>query len=182
VASAGAARRYARALFGLARDAGEVDAVRGELASMAAVLGETPELRRALFRPLHPASERKAALAALAERLGASAILRNFLQFLIDQRRLIDFATIHAEYERLADEASGRLRAEVKSASPLAKPQVERLREALSRKSGRDVAIDDVILDASLLGGVVAKVGDLVFDGSLRTQLRQLRASLTKEG
>jgi F-type H+-transporting ATPase subunit delta len=181
VAAAGAARRYARALFGLARDAGEVDPVRAELASMTEVLDGMPELRRALFRPLHPAAERKAALAAVAEHLGASAILRNFLQFLIDQRRLIDFATIHAEFERLADEASGRMRAEVISASPLAEPQVERLREVLARKSGRDVAVE-VTLDASLLGGVVAKVGDLVFDGSLRTQLRQLRTSLTKEG
>lgn len=181
MASVGAARRYARALFGLARDAGELDAVRGELGSMAGVLDAAPELRGALFRPLHPAAERKAALAALADHLGASALLRNFLQFLIDQRRLIDFATIHAEFERLADEAGGRLRAEVISASPLAEPQVERLRDALARKSGREVAVE-VSLDASLLGGVVAKVGDLVFDGSLRTQLRQLRTSLTKEG
>ena len=181
MASAGAARRYARALFGLAREVGEVDAVRGELASMANVLDESAELRVALFRPLHPAAQRKDALAALVERLGAGGTLRNFLQFLIDQRRLIDFATIQAEYERLADEASGRLRAEVISASPLAEPQVERLREVLARQSGRDVAVE-VTLDDSLLGGVVAKVGDLVFDGSLRTQLRQLRANLTKEG
>ena len=179
--SAGAARRYARALFGLARDAGRVDAMRSELASLAEVLDETPELRRALFRPLHPAAERKAALAALAERLGASAILRNFLQFLIDQRRLIDFATIRTEYERLADEASGRMRAVVTSASPLAEAQKERLCEVLARKSGHDVAVEWK-LDASLLGGVVATMGDLIFDGSLRTQLRQLRASLTKEG
>lgn len=178
---ASAARRYARALFGLASDAGEVETVRGELASLAEVLEVSPELRGALFRPLHPAPQRKAALSAVAERLGASAILRNFLQFLIDQRRLIDFETIHAEYERLADEASGRLRAEVVSASPLAEPQLDRLRAVLARRSGRDVAVE-VRLDPSLLGGVVAKVGDLVFDGSLRTQLRQLRASLTKEG
>ena len=181
MASAGAARRYARALFGLARDAGDVDTVRGELASMAEVFAETPELRGALFRPLHPAAERKAALAAVAERLGASAILRNFLQFLIDQRRLIDFTMIRAEYERLADEASGRLRAVVTSAAPLAEPQKERMRVVLARRSGHDVAVDWK-LDASLLGGVVATMGDLVFDGSLRTQLRQLRASLTKEG
>lgn len=181
MASAAAARRYARALFALARDAGEIEGVRGELTRMAELLDSNRELRGALFRPLHPAPERKAALAALAERLGASVTVRHFFQFLIDQRRLVDFDTIRSEYERLADESGGRMRAQVVAATPLEEPQLERLREVLARKSGRDVTLD-VTLDPALLGGVVAKLGDLIFDGSLRTQLRQLRSSLTKEG
>ena len=180
MASVAAARRYARALFALARDEDRVSPVRDELGTLAGLLDAHPELRHALFRPVHPAAQRKAALAALAERLGSSVLLRHFLQYLIDQRRLIDFSGIRAEYERLADEAAGRVHAELSSAAPLADAQVERLRRALAQRSGRDVAIR-VAVDPKLLGGVVAKLGDLVFDGSLRTQLAQLRASLVKE-
>jgi F-type H+-transporting ATPase subunit delta len=180
MASAAAARRYARALFALARDEDRVGPVRGELDALAGLIADHPELRQALFRPLYPAAERKAALAALGERLGASPLLRHFLQYLVDQRRLVDFAEIRAEYERLADAAAGRVHAELASAVPLGEAQVERLRRALAARSGRDVAIR-VAVDPALLGGVVAKLGDLVFDGSLRTQLAQLRASLMKE-
>ena len=178
--SAAAARRYARALFALVQEERRVNPVRDELAAVAGLLESHPEVRHVLFRPIHPAAQRKAALAALAERLGTSALLRHFLQYLIDQRRLIDFPAIRAGYERLADDAAGRIHAELVSAAPLADAQVERLRRALARRSGRDVAIR-VAVDPTLLGGVVAKLGDLVFDGSLRTQLAQLRSSLGKE-
>jgi F-type H+-transporting ATPase subunit delta len=180
MASAGAARRYARALFALAREEERVDPVRDELAGMATLLEQAPQLRQALFQPLYPAAQRKAVLAALAERLGTGRLLRHFLQYLIDQRRMIDFLGIRAEYDRLADEAAGRVHAELVSAAPLAEAQVERLRRALARRSGRDVAIRSSV-DPALLGGVVAKLGDLVFDGSLRTQLAQLRANLMRE-
>ena len=180
MASGSAARRYARALFTLADEQGEADSVRRELQTVSELLQEHPELRGALFQPLHPARERKAALVGLAERLGSSILLTSFLQFLIDQRRLIDFETICAEYGRLADAAAGRMGAQVRTASPLSPVQREQLESALSRRSGRRVDLS-VTVDESLLGGVVAQLGDLVFDGSLRTQLRQLRASLTRE-
>jgi F-type H+-transporting ATPase subunit delta len=180
VAAASAARRYARALFALAREEGRVAQTRDELAAIEELLAAHPELRAALFRPLHPAAERKAALGLLSARLGTGATVQRFLQFLIDQRRLVDYAAIRTEYGRLADAAAGRLRAEVVSAAPLSEREVARLREALARRSGREVALETRV-DASLLGGVVAKLGDLLFDGSLRTQLRQLRASLSKE-
>jgi F-type H+-transporting ATPase subunit delta len=175
-----AARRYARAFFGLAQELGAVDRLRGDLATLGELLDAHPGAREAIFRPLHPAAERKAALAALAQRLGGHALLQSFLQFLIDQRRLVDFEAIRAEYERLADQAAGRVRAQLSTASPLDDAQIARLREALGRRSGRQVELG-VTVDPALLAGVVAKLGDLVFDGSLRTQLHQLRATLTKE-
>jgi F-type H+-transporting ATPase subunit delta len=180
VPATAAARRYARALFALARDEDRTAEVRRELAALADVLEAHPPLRDALFRPLHPAHQRKAVLALVGERLGMGPMLRNFSQFLIDQRRLIDFPAIRSEYIRLADDAAGHVRAEVISASPLEDRQVERLRRALAQHSGREVEVS-VEVDPTLVGGVVAKLGDLVFDGSLRTQLHQLRANLTRE-
>ena len=97
----------------------------------------------------------------------------------VDQRRIVDFDAIVAEYERLADEAAGRLAAEVVAASPLRDDQRERLRRALSARVGSDVELA-VKVDPALIGGAIAKVGGLVFDGSLRTQLAQLRDNLTR--
>jgi F-type H+-transporting ATPase subunit delta len=175
-----ASQRYARALFSLARDEGRIEAVRGELDLLVGALEAVPALRDVLVRPLHPAAERRAALVAVGERLGLSPLLRHFCLFLIDQRRTRDLAAIRDEYVRLAEEAAGRVRGEVVAAAPLEGAQLDRLRAALSQQLGRTVDLD-VRVDPQLLGGVVARVGDLVFDGSLRTQLAQLRANLTGE-
>jgi F-type H+-transporting ATPase subunit delta len=175
-----AAERYAKALFALARDEGRVEAVAEELGRLVDTMRAVPALRDVLVRPLHPAKERRAALRAVGERLALSPLLQKFCAFLIDQRRTRDLEAIQDEYRRLAEEAAGRVRGTVVSASPLEDAQLERLRGALARRTGRSVDLE-VRVDPALLGGVVARVGDLVFDGSLRTQLAQLRASLTGE-
>jgi len=177
--SAVAARRYARALFAIGMEENRVAEIRGELDQLAQLLAESAELHDALFRPLHPVSQRRGVLREITARLGASPSVRNFYAYLVDQRRLVEFDLICAEYGRLADLEAGRTRAEVVSAGPLDEDQCERLRRALSARTGREVQLD-VKVDPSLLGGVIASVGTLVFDGSLRTQLDQLRASLTK--
>lgn len=177
--SSAAARRYARALFSLATDDGAVDAIRGDLTRMSDVLDENRELKDALFRPLHPVKERRAVLESLCSRLGSRPVVASFMTFLIDQRRLIDFPGIRGEYDRLADEAAGRMQAEVVAASELPETQRERLRSALAQRTGREIDLV-VSVDPELIGGAIAKVGGVVFDGSLRTQLAQLRDNLTR--
>jgi F-type H+-transporting ATPase subunit delta len=177
MAGQGAARRYAKALFQLAEEAGRVIEVRGELEALASVLADHRELSGVLLRPLHPVAQRRAVLAAVADRLGASPLFKSFLSFLIDRRRLLQLDVIGAEYGRLADERAGLTRATVRAATELTDEQLERLRRALSARVGREVVVA-VEVDPDLLGGLVAQVGDVVYDGSLRTQLRQLRESL----
>jgi F-type H+-transporting ATPase subunit delta len=177
--SSAAARRYARALFSIARDDGSVASVRSELDAMGGLLEETPELHRTLFRPLHPVKQRRAVLRSLCERSGTSATVRNFLVYLIDQRRLVDFYAIRGEFGRLADEQAGRVKASVVAASELPAEQRERLRAALARRTGREIDLE-VEVDPELIGGVIAKVGGVVIDGSLRRQLSQLRDTLTR--
>ena len=173
------ARRYAKALFELSKETGQVADVVGELTAMGDLLEENPELHDVLFRPLHPVAQRRAVLDGVTDRIGASTMVQSFFSLLIDQRRLIDFPAIREEFERLANEDAGLRRAEVVSAGPLRDDQLERLRRALATRTGGEVEVS-VRVDPSLLGGVIAKVGDLVFDGSLRTQLRQLRTNLTR--
>ena len=175
-----AARRYARALFAIAKEDHQLGEVRADLDKLAELFAESQPLRDALLTPLHPVDERKAVLEAVSESVGVSASVRNFYSFLLDQRRLVDFAGIREEYIRLADEDAGLLTAEVVSASLLDDRRKDRLRRALSERTGREVQLD-IVVDPDLIGGAIAKVGGMVFDGSLRAQLVQLRASLTKE-
>jgi F-type H+-transporting ATPase subunit delta len=177
--SGAVARRYAKALFQLAREQDAVEQVMGELESLSATLGESPELRDVLLRPLHPAAERRKVLEALSDKLQCGALVRRFASFLIDRRRLVDFGAIRGEFRRLADEAAGIVHAQVRSASPLDEQQRARLASVLSGRVGANVALE-VQVDESLIGGLVAQVGDLVFDGSLRTQLRQIRSGLSE--
>ncbi len=90
-----------------------------------------------------------------------------------------EVATDEVSSGHLADEAAGRTRARIVSASPLSDAQRSRLRSALAARTGLQVDLEESV-DSSLLGGAVASVGGLVFDGSLRTQLEQLRSSLTR--
>lgn len=177
--SSAAAIRYAKALFGLAKEERRLREVREELDRFAALLDAHTELAEALQQPLHPAHERKAVIRAVAPLVGQSPLLVNFFSFLVDQRRFIDIRAIFDEFDRLADEDAGLTTAEVVSASPMDERRRDRLRRALSERTGREVRLE-VTVDPELIGGAVAKVGDLVFDGSLRTQLSQLRANLTK--
>jgi F-type H+-transporting ATPase subunit delta len=174
-----AAYRYAKALFGLAQDEHRYREVRSEIERLKGLFDESRELHEALLTPLHPAAERKSALSEIAKRVGVSPLVQNFLSYLIDQRRLIDFGGIVEAYAELSDTAEGLLTAEVIAASPLDDRRKDRLRRALSERTGQEVRLQ-IEVDPKLIGGAIAKIGDLVFDGSLRTQLGQLRANLTK--
>lgn len=178
--SSAASRRYARALFELAKEDQQTTQVRDQLDAIGALFETSPELREALLTPLHPVRERRQVLKAISEAEGVSTLLSNFYSYLIDQRRLVDYEAIRDEYDRLVDEDSGLVTAAVVSASPLDEQKQDRLRRALSERTGLQVRLE-VEIDPSLIGGAVAKVGDLVFDGSIRAQLEQLRANLTKE-
>ncbi len=156
-----------------------MDRIRQELDSLCELLARNRALSDALLTPRHPAAERKATLRRVIEKSKQSSLLRNFCAFLIDQRRLVDLDAIRSEFVRLAEEASGRTQAQVVSAAPLDATRKKRLRRVLSERTGLDVQLE-VRVDPDLIGGAIAKVGDLVFDGSLRTQLAQLRASLSK--
>jgi F-type H+-transporting ATPase subunit delta len=174
-----AAHRYAKALFSLAQDEHRHREVRTELEKLDSLFLESREIQDALLTPLHPAAERKSAVRAIGEGVSTSPLVLNFLSYLIDQRRLIDFDAIVTAYGEFADEAEGLLTAQVTSASPLDDRRKDRLRRALSERTGQEVRLE-IEVDESLIGGAIAKVGDLVFDGSLRTQLGQLRANLTR--
>ena len=174
-----AAYRYAKALFSLAQDDHKQAEVRDEIERMQSLIDDSREMREALLTPMHPAAERKSALRAIGELVGLSPLVQNFISYLIDQRRLINFGGIVEAYAELSDTAAGLITAEVVAASPLDERRRDRLRRALSERTGQEVRLE-IEVDPTLIGGAIAKVGDLVFDGSIRTQLGMLRANLTR--
>jgi F-type H+-transporting ATPase subunit delta len=174
------ARRYGRAIFQLAVEEGRAAEVLAEVDALVALLAESAPLADVLYRPLYPLAERRAAFDAVARRMGLSATLGRFVEFLLQQHRMRDFPLIAGEMHRLADEAAGRVEAEVISAATLEPAHLERVRQALAANTGREVRVTPRV-DPGLIGGIVARVGDLIFDGSIRTQLDQLRANLVRE-
>lgn len=172
-------RRYARALFAAARDAGALEAVGRDLAAVAGLLAEAPDLGAALSNPTHRVEGRLGVVDAVAERLGAHALTRNFLRLLVEKDRFDRFAGIFDAFQILDDEAAGRVRATLTSAVPLADDVAGEVRTKLERATGKQVLLDRRV-DPTLVGGVVTRIGSQVYDGSVRTQIRRVREQLQK--
>jgi len=173
------ARRYARAVFGLGRDAAARAKLLVELDLLAREISENAELAGVLFTPIHPRSERKALMHELAQRLEISTEVRAVAEILVDQNRTQLLLPIRDELRALVDAEAGRIEARVATARPLEPDAQERLRQAISRRVNADVTLV-VEVDPTLIGGVVARIGDLLLDGSIRTQLETLGANLRK--
>lgn len=167
-----AARRYAKAVFDLARDEGRLDAVRQDFAALNQLLAASPELRDFLRNRLIAAARRVQILGQLFEQQIDRLALR-FLLFLEEKRRLALLPEILTEFERLADAAAGTVAVSLISAQPLDAAQVRSICDRLRSRYGKDVRATQK-LDPSLLGGFQIQVGDLINDFSIETQLQAL--------
>ena len=167
------ARRYARAVFGLAEGAKEHARLLAEVQSLNAEITGSADLTRVLLTPIHPRAERKKLIHELADRLGLSVEVRASAEILVDENRLQLLPALAAALQELVDLEAGRVAARVISAHPLDAPAREQIRAALSRRVNQQVAVEFAV-DPELIGGVVARIGDLLLDGSIRTQLQQL--------
>jgi F-type H+-transporting ATPase subunit delta len=174
------ARRYAKALFDLASAEGRVEDLGGELERLTEVYREAPGLPALLSNPAYTRAERKAIADDLAGTpLGLTQTMRNFLHLLIENGRVRGVPEIAERYQEMADAAAGRAHVVVRSAAPLAEEQRRRLERGLSRVTGKQVTVA-VEIDPSLIGGLSARVGGLVFDGSIRAQLAALEEELKR--
>jgi F-type H+-transporting ATPase subunit delta len=173
------ARRYARALMDLASKAGNVDKVASELRDLAGAYKTSPELGEVLGNASYPKAKRRAIVDALLTKLAAQPLTKTFCNLLLDNERLATIPDIARELDAMVEARAGRVAAEVVSATPLTPAQVTQLTATLEKLSGKKVVLAKRE-DPELLGGVVAKVGDVVYDGSLRTQLRVLRDQLAR--
>jgi F-type H+-transporting ATPase subunit delta len=175
------ARRYARALFELALEEGNSEKVGEDVAEFTAALAESAEVWRTLTNPGLTRPERRDLLDQLLTRAGLQVSTNNFMRLLIDNGRLDHVPAIAREYRDLNDAHLGRIRATVRSAVELDSAEIDRLRGLLQDVSGKTVMLEHRV-EPDLIGGMVTEVGGLMFDGSLRTQLRRIRERLVLRG
>jgi F-type H+-transporting ATPase subunit delta len=174
-------RRYAKALLDLARERGEIDAVLRDVGALSDAWKSSRELREIVQNPVIPRPALKASIEALMEKLGSSAMVRNTVNLLADKGRLGHLDEVLAELDALAEAETGRVRVEVVSAKPLADAHYERLAEKFKRVTAREVVLVKKE-DPSLIGGVITRIGDQLFDGSIRNRLSELRETLLANG
>jgi F-type H+-transporting ATPase subunit delta len=171
-------RGYAHALFAVAEAEGELEQVEDELYRFGKAMDREPKLREALTDPALPAGRKRDVLEDL---LGeqASRHTVSLLSFIVEQGRAKDLPKIVEAIAELAAERRRKAVAEVRTAVPLTAERRTKLAAALSKATGKDVELK-VLVDPSVIGGVVARVGDQVFDGSVRRKLEMAREQLAK--
>jgi len=173
------ARRYAQALIDLV-DADQTQAVSERLAAFNEFIEGNPLLKEVLSSPAFRMEERKKVLDKILQRLGWSRPLDKFLWYLVEHRRVVLLGAVVESFVAMVDERRGRVRVNVASARPLDEPTAASLKRSLTRGLEKEVIIEPRV-DASLLAGLRVNIGDLVIDGSLETQLENLRQRLIRQ-
>lgn len=171
------ARRYAKALFEIGVAEGNYERLGNELDDLARAYASSADLRVVLENPVIKVSEKQAILEALLPRVAPSPSVQRFARLLLERGRIGIVRAAARAYRELADQRTGQVRASVTSAAPLGAADLDRVRRALEGRIGRKVIIAASV-DPALIGGLVARVGDLVLDGSVRTQLEEMRRRL----
>ncbi|MBU8850031.1 MAG: F0F1 ATP synthase subunit delta [Desulfobacterales bacterium] len=172
-------RRYAKALILIGQEDGQAEQYNAELESIVGLFDTQVDFETALINPLFNKNDRKNVLEAVLAATDLSAIMKSFLILLFDKGRIGFLREIASYYKDLADELKGVVKASIVSATELSTEAVDKIKEALSKKTGKTIVLN-VEQDPSLIGGVVTKIGDLVLDGSVKTQLINMRETLKK--
>ena len=174
-----AAKRYASALLQVAQEQGKVSAFDAELQSLAAIFGGNSSLQTALGSPVVPPSKKKAIFEALLPKLGISPSLRNLIHILIDNERIAEIPLLAMIFRDLADELEGRVRVKVTSATELGDNEAK-LKAILEKTLKRQVLLESTV-DPRVLGGLVVRVQDRVFDASIKGELERWKEALSAE-
>jgi F-type H+-transporting ATPase subunit delta len=171
------ARRYAQALLELGTEQGTLDKVVEEMSSAAEAWDASADFRNAIENPLVGHDAKKAVIGDVADGIGAGPVTRNTLLLLVDRRRMKTLPYLARTLRELADAKKGVIRAEVTTAAPLGDEYYAKLQAKLEKLTGQRVVVDKRT-DPAIIGGVIARIGDRIFDGSLRTRLDTLRSAL----
>jgi F-type H+-transporting ATPase subunit delta len=172
------ARRYTKALFQLARDAGQEEVIGRQVEEFFAAYSGS-NLQTVLTNPAFDVASRKRVLIQVGNTQQLSVLTIHFLSLLLERDRLAYLPGIVSCYRRLLNEAKGRVEAKVVSAAALDSALADRVRAQLMGMSGKDVVMKQEI-DASLLGGMTVELEGKVYDGSIRTQLENMQQRIAR--
>jgi len=174
------AKRYARALFEIARDENTLEQTYNELRMFSAVLEENENLQEFLANPIFDLPDKKAVVVEILDKINISIMAANFLKLLVDKRRIDILPDVEASYLRYIDDVLNKARVSVKTAFPLSEDLSDQIKNQLENLTGKtvEVAIEE---DPSLVGGIVVGIGDTLYDGSIRAQLANIRELIREE-
>jgi F-type H+-transporting ATPase subunit delta len=175
----GVAGRYASALFELASESSNVADVESDLGKFQALLDESPDLVRLVRSPVIAANDQSRAIGVILDKAGIGGLAANFLKLVTSNRRLFVVQDIIKAYRALSAKARGEVSAEVTSALALNSEQIAALKETLKASVGKDVTLQSRV-DASLLGGLIVKLGSRMIDSSLKTKLQNMKVALSE--
>lgn len=174
------ARRYAKALLEIGVVNKTYEGLGREIERLGLVYSTNSELRNALENPIFLLSQRRRLLEDLCRRLAVSRTVQHFALLLLDRGRIVYVPDIARQMRALVDAQAGRVRAKITSARPLDIAAEVRIKAALEKATGKTVVLEKGE-DSSLIGGVVTRIGDTVYDGSVATQLKNIRQQLLGE-
>ena len=171
--------RYARAFAAVVQDQKlDIAAAQGQLNDFAETLELSAELREVFENPSIPEPQKLKVLDAISTRLGLSSAARNFIAVITHHQRLHELRDILAAYDAVADEEKSIAETEITTARPLDEGNRKLLEEQVAKLAGGQKVRATYKEDAALLGGAVVRIGSTVYDGSVRTQLEQLKKQM----
>lgn len=177
--SRGAATRYARALFDVARKEGDVQQAGRDIGAFARLVAGHEMLMRTFANPAIPAARKRAVVEQLLGRMGTvSPIVSKLVLMLAERDRLSLLPDLVTAYEARLMEDAKVVRARLTTAVALPADRISALQQGLARATGRQVQLDATV-DPSIIGGAVARIGSTVYDGSVTTQLQKVKERLT---
>lgn len=174
----GVAQRYASALFELALEGGALDAVSADLDALEGVIAGSDDLGRLVRSPVFTSDEQVRAITAVLDKIGIGGLAANLVKVAAKNRRLFSVPDMIKGYRVLLAAHRGETRAEVTSAEALKPEHVAALKDALSGAAGGKDVIVETKVDASLIGGLIVKIGSRMIDASLKTKLATLKVAL----
>lgn len=174
------AKRYARALFEIARDENTLERTYNELRMFSGVLEGNENLQEFLANPIFDLSDKKAVVVEILNKLDISVMTANFLKLLVDKRRIDILPDVEASYLKYVDDVLNKARVSVKTAFPLSDELSDQIKKQLETMTGKavEVVIEE---DPTLVGGIVVGIGDTLYDGSIRAQLANIRELIREE-
>ncbi len=171
------AKRYAKALFAVGKEEGAFAEYSKALNEMAQLYASMPEVSDALSNPVYPVEVREKVMDHLIQSLKVSKVMGNFFKLLVQKKRAAIMPEIAEVFQAMVDADNNICQGTVVSAMSLSPDLSEKVKATLEKITGKQVVLKSQV-DPSIIGGIVAKVGDLVLDGSIKSQLAGLQASI----
>jgi len=179
--SSGVAKRYAKAIFGLAKEDKKIESLSTDLTSMGDALNISEELNQLISSPVYNRLDQENAILAISDRMGLSDLMKSSLGLLAMKRRLNILPTLIEEVKAYIAEDKGEVTVNVTSASTLSDTQTKDLTKSLEKTIGKEIKIE-AIIDESLIGGLIVKVGSKMIDSSIRSKLANLQNIMKEVG